>query len=75
MDRLPLLSLWFFRQAVYWVLQSSELYLLEWLLSAPEYDRLRARIDELANLEETSRALSRTVSEMQLVLATAIMHP
>ena len=49
--------------------------LLEWLLSAPEYDRLRSRIDELATLEETSRALSRTVSEMQLVLATAIMHP
>lgn len=49
--------------------------LLQWLLSDPELERLRPRIDQLANLEETSRALSHTVQELQLVLATAMMHP
>lgn len=46
--------------------------LLQWLLTDSEFERLRPRIDQLANLEETSRALSNTVQEMQLVLATAM---
>lgn len=41
------------------------------LLSQPEYDRLQSRIDQIANLEEVNRALSHTIAELQLILATA----
>jgi hypothetical protein len=45
--------------------------IMERLLSETEYLRLRARIDQLSGLEEVSRALTREVAELYVLLATA----
>lgn len=43
--------------------------ILRRLLSAPDYERLRERIDNLAQLEHVSRELSSTLTELQVALA------
>ncbi len=45
------------------------------LLSSTERERLRDRIDQIANLEEINRALSATVSELLIELTSASFHP
>ena len=45
--------------------------LFEHLLSGSEYQRLRRRIDQVADLEETNRSLIQTVAEMQVILAAS----
>jgi Golgi phosphoprotein 3 len=45
--------------------------IMERLLSETEYVRLRARIDQLSGLEEVSRALTREVAELYVLLASA----
>jgi hypothetical protein len=47
--------------------------IFERLLSTPELTRLSPRINQIANLEEISRELSHTISELQAVLASAFM--
>ena len=49
--------------------------IIDRLLSTSEHERLRPRIDEIANVEEVNRALSHTVAELQLVLASAYFSP
>ena len=43
--------------------------ILRRLLSATDYERLRERIDDLAQLEHVSRELSSTLTELQVALA------
>ncbi|MEI6545633.1 MAG: GPP34 family phosphoprotein [Burkholderiales bacterium] len=45
------------------------------LLSSTERERLRDRIDQIANLEEINRALSATISELLIELTSASFHP
>jgi len=45
------------------------------LLSTPEHERLRARIDQLADLEEIGRSLNHTVAVLQMALAAAYVGP
>lgn len=45
------------------------------LLSSTEHERLRDRIDQIANLEEINRALSATISELLIELTSASFHP
>ena len=45
--------------------------IMERLLSESEYHRLRARIDQVSELEEVSRALTREVAELYMLLASA----
>jgi hypothetical protein len=45
------------------------------LLSAPEHERLRGRIDQLADLEEIGRSLNQTVAVLQIALAAAYVGP
>lgn len=47
--------------------------LLDVLLSRSERHRLSARIDQLADFEELNRSMSRTIGELQLMLASANM--
>jgi Golgi phosphoprotein 3 len=47
--------------------------LLDELLSRSERHRLRARIDQITDLEELNRSMSRTIGELQLLLAAANM--
>jgi hypothetical protein len=45
------------------------------LLSSTERERLRDRIDQIANLEGINRALSATISELLIELTSASFHP
>jgi hypothetical protein len=45
------------------------------LLSSTERERLRDRVDQIANLEEINRALSATISELLIELTSASFHP
>jgi Golgi phosphoprotein 3 len=45
------------------------------LLSTPEHERLRSRIDQLADLEEIGRSLNHTVAVLQMALAAAYVGP
>ena len=47
--------------------------IFERLLSGSEFTRLSPRINQIANLEEISRELSHTISELQAVMASAFM--
>ncbi len=47
--------------------------IMERLLSTSEFQRLSPRINQIANLEEISRELSSTLSELQAVLTSALM--
>ena len=47
--------------------------LLESLLSRSERHRLAARIDQIADFEELNRSMSRTIGELQILLAAANM--
>ena len=47
--------------------------IFERLLSASEFARLSPRINQIANLEEISRELTHTISELQAVMASAFM--
>ncbi len=47
--------------------------LFEVLLSRPELHRLEPRIDAIAQLEEMNRALAHTITELQVLLASARM--
>ena len=47
--------------------------LLESLLSRSERHRLAARIDQIAEFEELNRSMSRTIGELQILLAAANM--
>jgi hypothetical protein len=45
--------------------------IMERLLIESEYQRLRARIDQVSALEEVSRALTQEVAELYVLLASA----
>jgi Golgi phosphoprotein 3 len=47
--------------------------LLDSLLSRSERHRLAARIDQIADFEELNRSMSRTIGELQILLAAANM--